>query len=223
MNLPRLYYTLPELAVKWGCTENDLLHMAATGELRLSVKHSGEGSYSGEGEGIELFDEYVRIYPDDAERILQNTDARRYYFSKAGHQGRLFHIRNCWDCEGPYPPWIWVSLDPGPCRVVVLIDDMLQAEAKHPQSTGRPPQEVAGQDEREQAHRGEVIYSIRGQEGAAKHLGVTARTIASYIKKKMPCLREANNKYRFNGEQITAWRDQHQECKVKKLCANMKK
>ncbi len=74
MELPLLYYTLPELAEKWGRSENDLLHMAATGELALSVKHFCGYLYVWSERNFRFFCEpiYVQLYPKDAEMFLES-------------------------------------------------------------------------------------------------------------------------------------------------------
>jgi hypothetical protein len=61
MSLPRVYYTLPELAEKWKRPENDLLQMAAAGELVLSVKYYGFVFESTERQ-FSFIDGYVQLY-----------------------------------------------------------------------------------------------------------------------------------------------------------------
>lgn len=69
MDLPRLYYTLPKAAAQWGVSEDDLLHLAAAGELRLSVQHYGEGHNL--KDDCVLIDGYVQLYADDCQGILE--------------------------------------------------------------------------------------------------------------------------------------------------------
>lgn len=73
MTLPRLYYTLPELAEEWKKRESDLLHMAATGALQLSVKHYGAGHYLDEDNADVdvIIDGYVQLESDDCETLIE--------------------------------------------------------------------------------------------------------------------------------------------------------
>ena len=69
MKIPRLYYTLPELAEEWKLPEDALLHMAAGGKLELSAYYAGEGR--GASGVMKIFGD-VQIFPEDAEEILRN-------------------------------------------------------------------------------------------------------------------------------------------------------
>ena len=72
MIISRLYYRLPELAEKWGKTENDLLQMAAAGDLVLSVNHYGWGLNTDKFHEPTKIAGYVQIDPLYAESILNN-------------------------------------------------------------------------------------------------------------------------------------------------------
>ncbi|GEM_PF-6280273 len=68
MNLPRVYYTLPELAEKWKRSESDLLQMAAAGELELSVKYRGWALDQTTGHILPV-KSHVQLYPQGVEAL----------------------------------------------------------------------------------------------------------------------------------------------------------
>lgn len=72
MIISRLYYRLPELAEKWGKTEEDILQMAAAGELELSVNHYGWGLNTDKFHEPTKIAGYVQIDALYAESILNH-------------------------------------------------------------------------------------------------------------------------------------------------------
>lgn len=69
-------------------------------------------------------------------------------------------------------------------------------------------------------------YPLKGHSEAAVYLGVSKKSISNYVKQGMPRLnpcKETGGEYRFNGDKIKAWYDQHQEGNRQKLHDNLKK
>lgn len=62
----RIFYTLPELAMRWGKSEDDLIHLAAAGSLPLSI------SYEGYISGLPVWScqGFLSLYPHDAAKFL---------------------------------------------------------------------------------------------------------------------------------------------------------
>jgi hypothetical protein len=67
----RIFYTLPELAIRWGKSEDDLIHIAAAGSLPLSISYEGHIS----GLPVLSCQGFLSLYPHDAAKFLLGTDS----------------------------------------------------------------------------------------------------------------------------------------------------
>lgn len=241
MKPSRLFYTLLELAEKWGCTENDLLHQAMADELVLSVKYRG-WAFDQSVCRIMVVKDHIQLSPHNVEAVVDGVariDSARFKGNPVMFPVDESSLRRFKEWASERDEWFSsVGVSPLEIKGVedlrILTAEVERMEAKFPELARRNETAV---EEVSQAHPakgriGGVIelgdYPLRGQKAAADHLGVSSdKTISNYINKhQMPCLhpcKETGGEYRFNGDKIKTWYDKFKENKRQKLLGNLKK
>lgn len=182
MGLPRLFYTLPELAEHWSkisgeeITESDLLHMAATGELIVSEEAVGTGTnvyWFGRGKG--KLTGYYQLKPLDLKYFLPGNRSKNYQvIMRASQDGEDFACMGTWDgTENDLD--LERTLIANFQSLVVLPGHEAEARKKHIDPRN-------DQDKRKQLFIGDPgEVPIVGQRKIAEHLSVTDRTVRNYI------------------------------------------
>lgn len=134
MTLPKLYYTLPQLARKWGKLEDDLLHMAALGELVLSVRHHSiklkllETHIKNAG--------YVQLGQNESKAILENGIKKGHKVDIAEWQGETVYLGNMNFVHDPSLFFIAESKPPillnSTSDLFILHDEVARVESEYP-------------------------------------------------------------------------------------------
>lgn len=226
MDLPRFLFTIPELAVRWNCQEDDIINLAVARKIFLSVNMtncaaglphhpplpiSGWWNLGKPGEIAQLLAGQQSIYaswfldPSDEEKY------RRFKIEKDSFSSFEFYRRDV-VVLGKYVEIF--EKDNADLLKNLNSKDKLMVEVKENGSLASMLTPAA-----------QEFYHIRGIKQAAAILGVTEKTTQSYLKGDLPCLKRVGKKveYLFNEEEIRTWQENHGRSKALKLQENLKK
>ena len=138
------FYRLSELVERWKKTENDILRMAACGDLQLSVIHTGEGVMRKPPLRVFLVGEYIQLNKESVEIMLQNMNEKNHLFWHGNYKGKNFFCLR----KYPFTPAtiiinaIHVTLDnDSSFYPIVMVDEVARIESMFPELIGSTPQQ----------------------------------------------------------------------------------
>lgn len=188
MELSRIYYTLPEFAEKRKWSENDLLHLAATGELELSVEYRGWALDQSVGR-ILLIKSHIQLYPHSVEAFMDGVTKIDIALFKGKRimlpvdEFKLMLLKQWASERDEWFPYLCVC--PFEIKTVenlrILSAEVARMETKFPELAWW---NEAAAESVDQAHKETIppgiLYDIPQKE-LAKKCGVTARTVSNWM------------------------------------------
>ena len=203
----RIYYTLPELAMRWGKSEDDLIHHAVAGGLALSTIYEGDIS------GLPLLScqGFPSLYPHDAAKFLLGNDAvveiSRFYDpdcdpnSPRKHFAPIILPDNYENLEDAVQNAVPTKLKISRADLVVMARAVIRLEAKHPELLTQGAHQGIDRMLLQQRQAPGDYYPERKSLDADKESAPSTTEYIAYPK-AMKILRE---KWAATPEELSAW------------------
>lgn len=231
MSLPRLYYTLPELAEKWGKTESDLLQMAAAGELELSAKYRGWALDQSVCR-ILMIKDYIQLHPHSVEAFMDGVtkiDSARFKGKPIMLPVDEFNLilLKQWASEQDPCFDIVMATSFKICDLKdfrILPAEVARMEAKFPELAGRDEAAVEAADHthKETAVQDCILYDIQSQVELAKRCSVTPKTVSNWTKKGLLTEEVPGAGRRYSTAATVKWLEQNNKHNELELFNNSK-
>lgn len=232
----RIFYTLPELAMRWRKSEDDLIHMAAAGGLPLSIIYEGHVS----GLPVWSCQGFLSLYPHDAAKFLlgnkPEVEISRFYDPDCDPNSPRKHLfpitlpENYEDLEEAVQSAVPTKLKITRADLVIMARAVIRLEAEQPEllAQGTPVVSTASKeaesafpdvetdlaDKKGGSPKGGLHNEIplMGRKGIANYLGVSESTVKNYMKDRtFPHFSQGGLKCAMPSE-LDAWRNRKKNC-----------